>query len=343
MELTFSALNPGQALPRVLSYRFASDAVVAKDKNSLTQPLNWLRSNTEKIDEQVYRAGVLLLRGFDVNSPDTFRAVCAAVNPVLKNYTGGDSPRTGVVDKVYTSTEYAEELEVLLHNELSYAGWSPQRVFFGCLRPSETGGETHLADGRRVYSEMDAEVRKRFEEKGVIYLQHLWCEEGQPGVGKSWQQTFETHSRAEAEQYLVQSNMTFEWTKWGIRTAAKKLAVRMHKITGERCWHNQADQWHRLMLSVKDSVGNELGLSDLELMETNLSSTAGIETLGNHVTFGDGSEISVDDLQHIRSISRQCEVKFPWQRGDIMVIDNVLCMHGRKPFTGQRQVLVAMA
>ena len=338
MELTFSTLNPGQALPSVLSCRFEKDAAGTEAKNSLSQQLNWLQSNTEKIDEQVYRAGVLLLRGFDVDSPDSFREVCAAINPALQKYTGGDSPRTGVVDKVYTSTEYAEELEVLLHNELSYAGWSPQRVFFGCLIPSETGGETHLADGRRVYSSMDPKVRERFEEKGVTYLQHLWCEEGQPGVGKSWQQTFETHSRAEAEQYLIQSDMTFEWTELGIRTAAKKPAVRIHKITGERCWHNQADQWHRLMPSVKDSVGNESGT-----METNHSSTAGIEALGNHVTFGDGSEISVEDLQHIRSISRQCEVKFPWQRGDIMVIDNVLCMHGRKPFTGQRQVLVAMA
>jgi alpha-ketoglutarate-dependent taurine dioxygenase len=338
MELTFSTLNPGQTLPSVLSCQYDDAADVAKDNDLLTQQLSWLQRNTKTIDEQVYRAGVLLLRGFDVNSPDSFRAVCAAINPALQKYTGGDSPRTGVVDKVYTSTEYAEELEVLLHNELSYAGWSPQRVFFGCLIPSETGGETHLADGRRVYSSMDPKVRNRFEEKGVTYLQHLWCEEGEPGVGKSWQQTFETHSRAEAEQYLIQTDMTFEWTEFGIRTAAKKPAVRTHNITGEHCWHNQADQWHRLMPSVKDTVGNESSS-----MQVNPSSTAGIETLGNHVTFGDGSEISVDDLQHIRSISRQCEIKFPWQRGDIMVIDNVLCMHGRKPFTGQRQVLVAMA
>jgi alpha-ketoglutarate-dependent taurine dioxygenase len=36
-------------------------------------------------------------------------------------------------------------------------------------------------------------------------------------------------------------------------------------------------------------------------------------------------------------------VVFPWQQGDIMMIDNVLAMHGRKPFTGKRTVLVAMA
>ncbi len=96
----------------------------------------------------------------------------------LKNYTGGDSPRTGVTDQVYTSTEYDAELEVLLYNELSYAGWSPQFVFFGCLLPPKTGGATHIADGRRIYQALDAAVRDRFESKGVTYLQHLWGSKG---------------------------------------------------------------------------------------------------------------------------------------------------------------------
>ena len=53
------------------------------------------------------------------------------------------TPRTDLTDQVYTSTEYPAHLEVFLHNELSYAGWSPGRVFFCCLVPAETGGR-HL-------------------------------------------------------------------------------------------------------------------------------------------------------------------------------------------------------
>jgi alpha-ketoglutarate-dependent taurine dioxygenase len=33
---------------------------------------------------------------------------------------------------------------------------------------------------------------------------------------------------------------------------------------------------------------------------------------------------------------------FPWQAGDIMVINNVLLAHGREPFTGTRRILFAM-
>lgn len=36
-------------------------------------------------------------------------------------------------------------------------------------------------------------------------------------------------------------------------------------------------------------------------------------------------------------------VLFKWQRGDILVLDNVLTAHGRRPFVGPREILLAMA
>ena len=329
MNITFEPLVPGQAMPTLVQTRDS-------EAGCLADVADWNADHRDQLNNEIHQAGVLLLRGFPVDSAEAFRDICASICPTLRNYTGGDSPRSGVTDKVYTSSDYAADLEVLLHNELSYAGWSPDRVFFCCLVPSQTGGETQIADGRKIYVELDQTVRSRFKEKGVTYLQHLWDEDGEPGVGKSWQETFETRDRGEAEVYLRQAGMDFEWTALGIRTAATKPAVREHAVTGELCWHNQADQWHRDMASVKDSVGDGSP-------ETTGPGQTGQETLGNHVVFGDGSRIDVSDLEHVREVSRQCEVVFPWQQGDIMMIDNVLAMHGRKPFTGKRTVLVAMA
>ena len=36
-------------------------------------------------------------------------------------------------------------------------------------------------------------------------------------------------------------------------------------------------------------------------------------------------------------------VDVDWRAGDLMVIDNMLLAHGRRPFTGPRRVLVAMS
>jgi hypothetical protein len=36
-------------------------------------------------------------------------------------------------------------------------------------------------------------------------------------------------------------------------------------------------------------------------------------------------------------------VEFPWQVGDLLVIDNILGLHGRASYRGDRRILVAMA
>lgn len=322
--------------PRPATARHRLPSVVELTGTDRTDPAGWAAARRAEIVDDLHDVGAVLIRGGDISTGEQFREVAAAICPGLRNYVGGDSPRTDVADQVYTSTEYPAHLEVFLHNELSYAGWSPDRVFFCCLVPAASGGETHLADGREIYRRLDPTVRARFDERGVTYLQHLWDADGAPGVGKSWQETFETTDRDAAEAYLRESGMEFEWTELGIRTAATHPAALAHAVTGERCWHNQADQWHRDLAGVKVSFG---GGDDARFDP----GTSGVETLGNHVTFGDGTEIDVADLLHVRSVTQSCEELFTWQAGDVLVVDNVLAMHGRKPFTGPRRVVVAMA
>jgi len=36
-------------------------------------------------------------------------------------------------------------------------------------------------------------------------------------------------------------------------------------------------------------------------------------------------------------------VDVDWRTGDVLLVDNVLLAHGRRPFTGDRRVLVAMS
>lgn len=302
---------------------------------SVAAAVDWASVNRAALRDLLNRTGVLLLRGFDIRTPDDFRTLAAAVEPNLRTYTGGDSPRTGVTDRVYTSTEYDEALEVFLHNELSYAGWSPSVVFFCCLIPALEGGETQIADGRVIYRTLPDDIRARFEDRGIAYLQHLWDADGPPGIGKSWQETFETADRETVEAYLTRSGMTWDWTDFGLRTRAPHDAVVDHPVTGDKCWWNQADQWHRDIAGVKTSFG----AGDDPRFDP---ATAGEETLGNHVTYGDGSPIDPADLMTVRRTSQAAEVKFPWQAGDVMIIDNIAAMHGRKPYRGPRRVLVAM-
>ena len=62
------------------------------------------------------------------------------------SYVGGDSPRTKLSSKIYTSTEYPADQQIVLHNEMSFSNNYPRYLFFYCELPSLQGGETPLAD-----------------------------------------------------------------------------------------------------------------------------------------------------------------------------------------------------
>jgi alpha-ketoglutarate-dependent taurine dioxygenase len=289
-----------------------------------------MTGHRQLLADWIHRHGAVLLRGFDIDTAEQFRKVAAAVRPDLMNYVGGDSPRSAVGDQVYTSTEFPPNMEIGLHNELSYSRSWPEQVFFCCLVAAPSGGETHIADGRRVLAELDSEVRNRFSENGVIYRQHL-RDDSVSGPGKSWQTSFETTDRAEVEHICSDQDMEFRWTDRGLRTSLRNPGVLTHPVTGEVCWFNQADLWHASF----DTVKAQESRSAPEAPDQ--------EPLGSHACYGDGSEIPIEDLRAVRAACTKSEVLFPWQAGDLLILDNILAMHGRKPFAGERRVLVAMA
>ncbi|HND20439.1 MAG TPA: TauD/TfdA family dioxygenase, partial [Acidobacteriota bacterium] len=74
-----------------------------------------------------------------------------------------------------------------------------------------------------------------------------------------------------------------------------------------------------------------------------LESSFAPDELPRHAFFGDGTPIDPAALEIIRQAFDQVTVAFPWERGDLELVDNLLVSHGRRPYTGERKVIVAMA
>lgn len=283
----------------------------------------WTKLSADQVESQARDHGAVLLRGFDV-SDDTFRDVIHALYPHLAEYSDQTTPRTAVGGDVYTSTEYPANQVIAQHSEMSYAREAPQRICFWCVTPSPEGGETPLADNRTVLASLSDEVREAFLSRGVMYIRNYRDELGLP-----WQTAFQTEDRGELEARLRRDGMDFEWTGGGLRVTHVGPAAISHPRTGELVWFNQADHFHTsgLPAEVREALLAQFGEEDAP----------------QHASFGDGSPIPDEWLHEVRGAYEDAKVMFPWERGDILVLDNPLITHGRQPFSGERKVLVAMA
>jgi len=282
----------------------------------------------QKIDQLQIDYCAVLLRGIGIDTVDKFQDFLAcSPNPRL-DYRHGNSPRSAVGDGIYTSTEYPPEYEITLHNELSYAARWPHRLSFCCLVPARVGGETPICDAGEMLRALSEPVRERFLSRGLLYRQNL---HGGFGPGKSWQQTYNTDDQAEVEAYLRTEDVRYKWLPDGsLRTYQLRPASRRHSTRLTEVWFNQAEQWHPSCLPLPEAEALR------EIVEND-------EELPLSVVFGDGSPISDADLAEVRRVAETNAFDVPWERGDVLVVDNMAAMHGRRPYEGDRQVLVAMS
>jgi alpha-ketoglutarate-dependent taurine dioxygenase len=271
------------------------------------------------------RAGGILFRGFSVPEVSSFKDFAASFGDPLLSYDFGSTPRSKVEQGVYTSTEYPAHQSIPLHNEQAYTRQWPMRIWFYCHTAAPEGGETPIADSREVYRRLDPAIRERFIEKGLMYVRNYGN-----GLDVPWQQVFNTADPAAVEAFCRDQGIAWEWKDDGeLRTRQVCQAVATHPRTGDVVWFNQAHLFH---------------VSGLEssLRET-LLTVVEEEDLPRHVYYGDGSPIENAILDEIRAVYDSVTIRFPWQQGDVLMLDNMLAAHGRAPFNGSRRVVVAMA
>lgn len=287
-------------------------------------PVAWVMSRREWIEEQVLAHGGLLFRHFNTHTASDFEALIRAIAGDLLEYRERSSPRSEVGDHVYTSTDYPADQSIFLHNENSYQHAWPLRIYFFCLMPAEQRGETPIADCRKIFARIDPQIREKFIEKRVMYVRNFGG-----GMGLPWQTVFQTTDREVVEKHCLGVGIKVEWLDQNrLRTRTVRPAVARHPRTGEMVWFNHATFFHVTTLapSIRESMLAEFTEEDLP----------------TNTYYGDGTPIEPSVLDELREIYRQETVAFPWEKGDVLMLDNMLVAHGRAPFVGSRKVLVGM-
>ena len=285
----------------------------------------WTAQNREWIEMQLLRHGGILFRGFDVKEVERFEEFARAISPELLDYRERAAPRVEVGRNIYTSTEYPADQHIPLHHEMSYSHNWPTKIWFFCVLPAQERGATPVANDRKVFARIDPQIKETFMRKKVMYVRNYG-----EGVDLSWQDVFQTTDRTKVEEYCRQARTAFEWkSNDRLRTRQVRQVTATHPKTGETVWFNHAHMFH---------------LSNLQpVVRESLLSQFKEEDLPRNAYYGDGSPIETSVLDEIRGIYQETAITFPWQRGDILMLDNFLASHGREPFVGPRKIVVAMA
>ena len=306
------------SLPGVNMSFFEKDSrkiLVCEPQSKELDIFEWILDNKNLIENEILKYGGILFRNLNIYFLSEFNRFVQILAPNLLEYVYRSTPRTRLGEKIYTATEYPADKVIPLHNENSYYRSWPQKVFFFSVLVASEGGETPIADSRNVHQKIDPAIRKKFEEKGVLYVRNY-----RTGLDLSWQEVFQTNKKEDVEGYCKNHSIEWEWNKGLSELTTRQIcqATLSHPQANEKVWFNQAHLFHISSLE-KDSR--------ISLLEE-----YGEEYLSRNAFYGDSTSLETDILDHIREAYEQEKIIFKWQKGDIMLFDNILMAHGREPY-----------
>jgi alpha-ketoglutarate-dependent taurine dioxygenase len=286
---------------------------------------SWAHQHRDALRGAVLENGSVLVRGLGLRTAAEVEAVVRRLATTLLIEQESFAPRTVYSEGLYSSTAWPQNQPMCMHHELSYRTEFPGLMFFACLVAPSEGGATAVADSPTLLEALPAELVERFERAGWM-LTRSYNDE----IGASFAEAFGTEDRAAIGRYCRAHAIEFAWQPDGaLRTRQRRPAVIRHPVTRRRCWFNQI------------AFLNEWTLAP-EVREF-LVDVYGADGLPFNTRFGDGEPIGADVVDLLNAEYDAHTAREPWQVGDLMLVDNIRTAHSREPFSGRREVLVAMA
>ncbi|MCY0944320.1 TauD/TfdA family dioxygenase [Streptomyces antarcticus] len=285
----------------------------------------WLNAHRAGIQAELHRSGAVLLRGLPVSDAASFAAARDALIQRRAGYKEKATPRTDFGEGVFSSTDLPAVQPIRLHNENSYTLDFPGVLLFGCVTAPEEGGATTVGDMREALRLLPPELVERFARAGWLLVRNYSELAGLP-----WYKTFATEDKAVAEAYCEENTVGYEWVDEddSMITRQRRSAIVTHPVTGEQSWFNHFAFWNSRTL-------------DPDIREV-LVETYGEDGLPFNTYLGDGTALTDAEVDAINAVYDRVTVRETWQQGDLMIVDNILCAHGREAYKGDRKILVAM-
>jgi len=304
--------------------------------NCRTNLMEYLRSHMGFIQQELRTRGGLLIRNCGLEDAKDFRDILKYFQDSQKgcrDYRDGISPRTKVLDGIFTSTEYSSKYNMALHNEMSYNKDPPSKIAFFCETAPPSGtGRTPLASSEEILKKLPDSLVAEYKKKGLSYIVNSPSKGKGPGV--PWQTMYETTSKAEVDACCNEMNIQTRWNADGSLTTFRNApSTRKHPQTGREIWFNHSHLFHPTDLPVKTQEALK------RIHKTR-------DRFPKYSMFANGEEIPSKHLDKIRETQKECSMSWDWHKGDLLLLDNFVLCHGRTAYDSsimpKRRILASM-
>jgi hypothetical protein len=318
--------------------------------------VEFLKSNRPWVDEMITGYGAVLVRGFDMDSAPDMEAALMAFQPRLNSTYRGTSKRATYdgTEYIFSAADAPSNFPIAQHIEMSFLPAPPTQIYFGCLvPPKSSGGETALADFRRVFQDIPQDLKQKLMDTGILYTRthkkkgsYLTYDIADM---LGWPQLFGTDSKEQVEDICRREGMPCEWDGDTFVSKFHTAAYQLHPITKEHVWFNHSQVFHwttfpcELWYAFCRTREWRL-LFQMILVGTFCLIKYGLlgYKMSLHCQFGNGEDISVSEMRAIRAAIHNNIVFSRWEKGDLMMIDNFSTSHGRQPtYDKGRKIAVA--
>ena len=315
---------------------YARDPQLTSDPEKAAQ---WVDQQKPLISDLLLEAGAVIFRGFAVPDSPDFERFLGAFKTVDFDYTGGGTDRGAPEGKVFQSTRARNDWRLVLHQEMAYMPRYPKRIAFYCRVAPDVGGETIISPMRGFTDKVRPGFMEKLRETGVLNIRNFRDEKRSAGHEKldanhrTWQEAFLTQDPKEVEQKINDLGLEFEWQENGSVTMTYRgPAVINHPVTGEELWFNQ--------INTQAPTDQSWGADRAALMRSELYNAKNPPPYD--VRYGNGDPFEWEDVLTLNPIYDSACVGVPYEKGDVMLLDNFLVAHGRNPYEGQRDVKVML-
>lgn len=292
---------------------------------SLAAATAWVGAHRDELLERAGEHGAILFRGLPLNSPEDCDAFVAAFGltnfPYIESLS--NAVRVNYTERIFSANEAPADVTIYFHHEMAQTPIYPAKLFFFCMQAAEEGGETPLCRSDVLFERLAdrcPEFAKNCEQKGLRYSNVMPADnDPKSGMGRSWKSTLRAETRADAEARLREIDYDWEWLPDGCLRATTPVLPAVRDVgQGRKAFFNQL-------------IAAFQGWKD----ERNDPSKA--------IRFGDGSPLDRDAVNIATELAYEIAFDLPWQRGDAVLVDNFVTMHGRRTFRGTRKVLASLA